>query len=129
MLEEYDVTYVVKDDPEGSPRPWRLDLLPLLIDATEWQTLERGLVQRATLLNAIVADIYGAQRVLAEQLLPPAPPELYALVTPSAPSASMVPETVSVSTATSLIAPPPAPPEPPQSADPEPAVSGIDTLP
>jgi uncharacterized circularly permuted ATP-grasp superfamily protein/uncharacterized alpha-E superfamily protein len=29
-------------------------------------------VQRATLLNAIVADIYGAQRVLAEQLLPPA---------------------------------------------------------
>jgi uncharacterized circularly permuted ATP-grasp superfamily protein/uncharacterized alpha-E superfamily protein len=72
MLDEYDVTYVVKGDPEGSLRPWRLDLLPLLIDPKQWLSLERGLVQRATLLNAIVADIYGAQHVLTEQLLPPA---------------------------------------------------------
>jgi len=72
MLDEYDVTYVVKGDPEGSARPWRLDLLPLLIGAREWSTLERGLAQRAQLLNAVVGDVYGPQRVLHDGLLPPA---------------------------------------------------------
>ena len=53
-------------------QPWRLDPLPLVLDATEWAGLEVGVVQRAELLAAILADLYGTQRLLAEQHLPPA---------------------------------------------------------
>jgi uncharacterized circularly permuted ATP-grasp superfamily protein/uncharacterized alpha-E superfamily protein len=57
----------------GNPRgtnPWQLDPLPLLIAADEAQSLERGLIQRGRLLEALMHDLYGEQRSLAEGLLP-----------------------------------------------------------
>lgn len=55
----------------ASARPWPLDPLPLVLDAAEWSGLEVGVVQRAELLAAVMADLYGAQRLLAEHLVPP----------------------------------------------------------
>jgi uncharacterized circularly permuted ATP-grasp superfamily protein/uncharacterized alpha-E superfamily protein len=72
LLREYGVTYNVHGNPSGDDRPWRLDPIPLVIDAAEWAALEQGLIQRARLLNAILADLYGGQRLLTEGLLPPA---------------------------------------------------------
>jgi hypothetical protein len=40
--------------------------VPLLIDATVWQELKAGLVQRAELLEAILADIYGPANLVRE---------------------------------------------------------------
>jgi uncharacterized circularly permuted ATP-grasp superfamily protein len=40
-------------------RPWELDPLPLLMRGEEWAELERGLIQRAELLNAVLLDLYG----------------------------------------------------------------------
>ena len=37
-----------------------MDLVPLAIDGDEWAHIERAVVQRATLLNAILADLYGS---------------------------------------------------------------------
>jgi uncharacterized circularly permuted ATP-grasp superfamily protein/uncharacterized alpha-E superfamily protein len=54
------------------PRPWRLDPLPLILDDREWSSLEAGAVQRAELLDAILADLYGARRLLARQAIPAA---------------------------------------------------------
>lgn len=71
VIRENGVTYNVYGDPRGTDRPWQLDPLPLLISAEEWATLESGLEQRARLLDAILADLYGSQRLLHEQLLPP----------------------------------------------------------
>ena len=48
------VTYNVYDDPRGSERPWRFDLLPLPMAAAEWESLEAGLAQRARLLQLIL---------------------------------------------------------------------------
>ncbi len=67
---ENGVTYNVYADPDGTDRPWELDLLPNIIPAEEWQQLAAGVAQRASLLNAVLADIYGPQRLLAEGLLP-----------------------------------------------------------
>ena len=53
-------------------RAWPLSHIPVLIDETEWEVLCRGLVQRAELLEAVVADIYGRNDLVAEGLLPPA---------------------------------------------------------
>ena len=45
--------------------------MPLLIDEREWQAITAGLIQRAELFEAIVADIYGENRLVADGLLPP----------------------------------------------------------
>ncbi|AIY43530.1 Protein containing domains DUF404, DUF407, DUF403 [Collimonas arenae] len=66
------VTYNVYADPQGANRPWELDLLPQIISAEEWQTLSAAVTQRARLLNAVLADLYGPQTLLSEGLLPPA---------------------------------------------------------
>jgi uncharacterized circularly permuted ATP-grasp superfamily protein/uncharacterized alpha-E superfamily protein len=62
---------VVYTPPGGEQRSWRLDPVPLVIAADEWATLEKGLAQRAELLNAIQLDLYGPQELLARGTLPP----------------------------------------------------------
>lgn len=71
-IESDGVTYSVYADPKGLNRPWELDMLPQIISADEWHMLSAAVAQRARLLNAVLADLYGAQRLLAEGLLPPA---------------------------------------------------------
>jgi uncharacterized circularly permuted ATP-grasp superfamily protein/uncharacterized alpha-E superfamily protein len=64
----------VAGTPDGlvEPQPWRLDPLPLILDDREWAGLEAGLVQRAELLDAIMADLYGARRLLSRRHIPAA---------------------------------------------------------
>jgi uncharacterized circularly permuted ATP-grasp superfamily protein/uncharacterized alpha-E superfamily protein len=70
LLLENGVTFAAQG-ARGDIRPWRLDLFPLLIDPDEWALIERGAIQRATLLNRLLVDLYGEQRVLKEKQLPP----------------------------------------------------------
>jgi uncharacterized circularly permuted ATP-grasp superfamily protein/uncharacterized alpha-E superfamily protein len=70
QIQENGVTYNVYADPKGADRPWELDLLPHVIAADDWQQLSAGVAQRARLLNAVLADLYGPQRLIAEGLLP-----------------------------------------------------------
>ncbi|MBN8428513.1 MAG: circularly permuted type 2 ATP-grasp protein [Xanthomonadales bacterium] len=71
-IQENGVTYNVYADANGADRPWSLDPLPLILPQDEWQSVAVAVAQRARLLNALLADLYGEQRVLAEGLLPPA---------------------------------------------------------
>ncbi|MEO7852169.1 MAG: circularly permuted type 2 ATP-grasp protein [Rubrivivax sp.] len=66
------ITHNVFSDKGAAQRRWALELLPLLIDPADWAVIEAGVTQRAELLQAMLADVYGAQRVLHEGLLPPA---------------------------------------------------------
>src|SRR5699024_1548498 len=50
--------------------PWQLDPLPMVVDPAEWAELEAGLAQRAQVLDAILADLYGPRRLLLEGILP-----------------------------------------------------------
>jgi uncharacterized circularly permuted ATP-grasp superfamily protein/uncharacterized alpha-E superfamily protein len=70
LIIENGVTYNVYADPQGRDRPWQLDPLPLLIDHREWRELEAGLTQRAQLLNALLADLYGPQKLIADGVVP-----------------------------------------------------------
>jgi uncharacterized circularly permuted ATP-grasp superfamily protein/uncharacterized alpha-E superfamily protein len=72
QIRQDGITHNVFSDKGAAQRPWSLELLPLLIDASEWSAIEAGVVQRAELLQAMLADVYGAQRMLHEGLLPPA---------------------------------------------------------
>lgn len=69
VLSDDGVTYA---RPGRRQSPWRLDPVPLVIDAATWGPLEVGLAQRAELLNAVLADLYGEQRLLAEGVVPAA---------------------------------------------------------
>ncbi len=71
LLRENGVTYNVYDDPEGVERLWRMDAIPMLLERGEWARLERGLAQRARLLEAVVADLYGPRTLLRRGVLPP----------------------------------------------------------
>ena len=71
-IREHGVTYNVYGDPQGMDRPWELDLMPLVIPSSDWRKIEAGLTQRARLFNLILADLYGPQRLLRENYLPPA---------------------------------------------------------
>jgi len=70
LLRENGATHNVFD-PEVAQRGWQFDPIPQVISNDEWQQIEAGLVQRAKLLNCLLADIYGAQTVLKKGLLPP----------------------------------------------------------
>ena len=70
MLYENGVAYS-HDAGQGADRPWELDPLPVLVAPDDWAELSAGLIQRAKLNNAILADLYGRQRLLHEKQLPP----------------------------------------------------------
>ncbi|HWA97546.1 MAG TPA: circularly permuted type 2 ATP-grasp protein [Pirellulales bacterium] len=71
LIRENGITHNIYDNPDGFSRPWNLDLLPLLLPAGEWQQVGEGLVQRARLLNALLADLYGPATSLANAVIPP----------------------------------------------------------
>ncbi|HMK02115.1 MAG TPA: circularly permuted type 2 ATP-grasp protein [Reyranella sp.] len=69
QLEESGATVNLLDD-RGAAR-WTFDPLPFVVSPDEWSELETGLIQRARLLDAVLADLYGPQALLKERLLPP----------------------------------------------------------
>lgn len=70
LLRENGVTYNTYGDPDGMNRPWNLDPIPMVFSAEEWEFIERGIKQRATLLNLILKDLYGPKKLIAEGFLP-----------------------------------------------------------
>lgn len=70
QLRENGVTYNIYGDPDGMNRPWNLDPIPKVFSSEDWAMLEKGLKQRANLLNFILKDIYGSRRLIREGLIP-----------------------------------------------------------
>jgi uncharacterized circularly permuted ATP-grasp superfamily protein/uncharacterized alpha-E superfamily protein len=69
-VRETGIAYDLFSDPASTAQPWRVDLVPLIIPAAEWRGLERALIQRARLFEAVLADLYGAQKLLASGAIP-----------------------------------------------------------
>ena len=54
----------------GEERPFPLDLVPRIIDATEWDRLARAVKQRVLALERFLADVYGQGEVLKDGVVP-----------------------------------------------------------
>src|SRR5881392_527886 len=65
------ITFTVYKDAAGVEKIFPFDLVPRIIPADEWATIERGLVQRITALNLFCQDIYHEQKILREKIIPP----------------------------------------------------------
>ena len=69
-LRENGVTYNVYDSNKESNRAWKLDPIPFLIHESEWKSIEKGLKQRAHLLDLILKDLYGPQSLIKNAIIP-----------------------------------------------------------
>jgi uncharacterized circularly permuted ATP-grasp superfamily protein/uncharacterized alpha-E superfamily protein len=71
-IRENGITYNIYSDPLGANRPWKIDIVPLLISADEWRFIEAGIIQRAQLLSLVLEDLYGSQDLVAQGHFPAA---------------------------------------------------------
>src|ERR1700740_3655812 len=67
-VQDDGVTYNVYAEGSAAANAWPLEPLPFLLDAAAWAEIEQGVKQRARLLDAVLADVYGDRRLLDEGL-------------------------------------------------------------
>ncbi|WNH10113.1 circularly permuted type 2 ATP-grasp protein [Thalassobellus suaedae] len=70
LMDENGVTYNVYNDPKGMQRTWNLNIVPFLVHQDEWKTIEKGITQRAELINLILKDIYGKRELIKNGIIP-----------------------------------------------------------
>lgn len=71
ILEDQGATINVYSDV-GAARPWEFDVVPMVVPPDEWAKIQVGVEQRAVVLEALLADLYGPGTLMANGILPPA---------------------------------------------------------
>ncbi len=51
-------------------RPWRLDPIPIVLDAATFRWLSLAVAERMEALDAVVGDLYGEQTLIHERIVP-----------------------------------------------------------
>jgi uncharacterized circularly permuted ATP-grasp superfamily protein len=64
------ITFTVYSDKDAIDRILPFDLVPRILTAAEWDTIERGVVQRVTAINHFLADVYHGQKILKDGIVP-----------------------------------------------------------
>jgi len=64
------VTFNVYNDSQGVEKIFPFDIIPRIIDSSEWEKLEQGLKQRIKALNIFLSDIYGEQKIIKDGKIP-----------------------------------------------------------
>lgn len=64
------ITFNVYAEGEGTERIMPIDIIPRIIEAAEWNWLEKGLAQRIKALNLFIHDVYNDQRILNDGVVP-----------------------------------------------------------
>lgn len=69
-VRDLGISYRVRG--EAKERTWPLSGLPLLIDEAEWADISASIVQRASLFEALLGDVYGEAFLVSDGILPAA---------------------------------------------------------
>ncbi|MFC0266502.1 circularly permuted type 2 ATP-grasp protein [Kushneria aurantia] len=64
------ITFTVYSEGSMIDRAWPFDIVPRIIPAGEWRTIEAGLKQRVDALNLFIDDLYHDQKVIRDGILP-----------------------------------------------------------
>jgi uncharacterized circularly permuted ATP-grasp superfamily protein len=71
-IKEMGVTFTVYNEDEGMiDRAWPFDIVPRIIERSEWEKIEAGLKQRVKALNLFIDDLYHEQKIVRDGVLPP----------------------------------------------------------
>jgi len=69
-LIDLGITFTVYSEATAIDRILPFDCIPRVITAAEWRTLESGVTQRVTALNAFLHDIYNKRQIVADRVIP-----------------------------------------------------------
>jgi len=64
------ITFAVYGDDQAAEKIFPFDIVPRIIDADEWNLIERGLKQRIRALNLFIDDIYHDQKIIRDGIIP-----------------------------------------------------------
>jgi uncharacterized circularly permuted ATP-grasp superfamily protein len=64
------ITFNVYGDAAGTERIFPFDIIPRIVEAADWDYIERGLKQRIQALNLFIDDVYHAQKIVKDRILP-----------------------------------------------------------
>ena len=64
------ITFNVYGDAAGTERIFPFDVIPRIVEATDWALIERGLKQRIQALNLFIDDVYQAQHIINDGIVP-----------------------------------------------------------
>src|SRR2546425_7588115 len=70
LLLQMGITFNVYGDAAGTERIFPFDVIPRIVEATDWALIERGLKQRIQALNLFLDDIYQAQHIINDKIVP-----------------------------------------------------------
>ncbi len=70
QLARYGVKFGLYKQGEFKERLFPFDAIPRIITASQWEYLERGLIQRVDALNAYLRDLYGEKRIIKDGVIP-----------------------------------------------------------
>lgn len=69
-LLQMGITFAVYGSDQGSDRIFPFDVVPRIVEPSDWQHIEGGLKQRVTALNCFLQDIYDEQKILQDKVIP-----------------------------------------------------------
>ena len=72
LFYDLGITFTVYGHSEGTEKIFPFDIVPRIIERTEWESLERGLKQRIYALNLFINDIYHDQKIVKDGVVPEA---------------------------------------------------------
>ncbi|PPA69739.1 circularly permuted type 2 ATP-grasp protein [Jeotgalibacillus proteolyticus] len=64
------ITFTVYNDNIGTERTMPFDFIPIIMPPATWDTIEKGMIQRAEALNLFLEDIYNEQHILNDGVIP-----------------------------------------------------------
>ena len=64
------ITFAVYGDEQGTEKIFPFDIVPRIVEATEWKRIEAGLKQRIKALNLFIDDVYHEQEIVKDGVVP-----------------------------------------------------------
>jgi uncharacterized circularly permuted ATP-grasp superfamily protein len=64
------ITFNVYGHEAGTEKVWPFDIVPRIIEAAEWNSIERGLKQRIRALNLFIDDVYNERKIIHDKVVP-----------------------------------------------------------
>ena len=70
QLLKMGITFNVYGRSEGTEKIFPFDIIPRIVDASDWQQIEAGLKQRIFALNEFLQDIYNDRKIIKDKIVP-----------------------------------------------------------
>ena len=69
-LLDLGITFNVYGDEAGTEKIFPFDIIPRIVQASDWRYIERGLKQRIHALNLFIEDVYDSRKIVRDGIVP-----------------------------------------------------------